>query len=958
MINDEDIVRWAYLLGPTFQIENTEGRPLTGGWMEVYIHGTRNKYYCASDFDGTLHPFKIQLDSLGSNVVLASPVHSYDIYVYNKFGSLVMSRYNVIPATGEGTYIGDIVNIDSPDNTVNVSSDGGTNWNLSIKDTVDRVEQNEQDISDIKVDIEDIQEDLSNKKDKQSSKTYNGSPTKTVTNISQDANGVITVTYDDIDLPPQVPNVEITSPNSSINIQSSTDVQTNTKTFSIDVNNQEPTWHYWTGNNAWTQVSSSAWTQINRPTVGAGSTGHPWTPDIKRGIYDAKAHFTVTFHNYNNTKTVPNQIIQVGFRAKFVGKNDSTAINYVDLGAWTYDPSLYTTEPYQYNFAQESLRQNHDTSKILNVANYWGDTDFDVFFEAALLNTNGSQSVPSIDTVLLAEINYFGYHEIKGSVNGNGSGLDKVYHDSTLSGDGTEDSPLSVVNQGTTYTAGAGIDITNDVISTNIQIQNADKVNVNLDFGNTIQTVNAITSNGSIVRTDGFNFKLPTIKAGNGISFTKVGTETTISMDSEVGDVVETVEKLKQDLDTQITTNFDMPNISQVYDFADGNNWITHNGACMLYQSFTIPINHELRTTEDDAETPTLLGIYAQQNFAHKIMLALYEYTYAAEDEEHGSSTYVGDTGPVTVLKGMNEFPLKNRNPSITELRSDKVYYASLYLPSTAFANGLYLGGCPGYGNASIPAEPRLTCATENITWDGQELDLDDPTTTLNHYQVIQIPGQDPYYQYYIGPWVGGYNERWSTPRFYMQIRNGEFNEPVIPTVPFNTLGDNKIPHGGILASDMPNFSSSTANSAFRDVTSLTNVTITSFEWIDSKSTVGGWEAANCVFNSDYSTNLSGVSNSVVDLGEVYHNESYTAYAHRITFTTPITLTAGVTYRFLCSSWSSSSDWIWSWTDPTDVFDASNNGWYIDWSQNVSRYSHIAGQYNKLYDNNNNHYVI
>ena len=934
MINAEDIIKFAYLLPPTFQIENTEGRPLTGGWMEVYIHGTRNKYYCASDFDGTLHSFKIQLDSLGSNVVLASPVHSYDIYVYNKFGSLVMSRYNVIPATGEGTYIGDIVEIDSPDNTVNVSSDGGTNWHISIKDTVDTLEllQNEvaTAVTSINDRIDTIDSTLANKKNKQNSILYAGTSQQTITNIQQDTDGVITVTYSDIDLPPEVPNVEITSPNGTIDVQSSTDIETNTKTFAIDVNSQEPIWHYWTGNNAWTYISSKSWTQINRPTIGAGSNPHAWNPDIKRGIYDAKAHFTVTFHNADNSKVIPNQIIQVGFRAKFVGKNDPTAIRYEDLGAWTYDPSLYTTESYQYNFAQESLRQNHDTSMILNVANYWGDTEFDVYFEAALLNTDGSQDVQPIDTVLMAEITYFGYHEVKGAVNG----------------------------QGHEYTAGSGIDITNDIISTDIEVQNADKVNVNLDFGNTIQTVSTISTDGSTVRTDGFNFTLPTIEAGNGIEFTKVGTETTISMDSEVGDVVETVEKLKEDLDTQITTNFDMPNISQVYDFADGSNWMTHNGACMLYQAFTIPINHELRTTEDDAETPTLLGIYAQQNFAHKIMLALYEYTYAAEGEENGSSTYVGDTGPVDVLQGMNEFPLKNRNPSITELRSDKVYYASLYLPSDAFVNGLYLAGCPSYGNASIPAEPRLTCATENITWNGQELDLDDPTTTLNHYQVIQIPGQDPYYQYYIGPWVGGYNERWSTPRFYMQIRNGEYNEPEIPTAPFNTLGDSKLPHGGILASNLPNFSSSTANSAFRDVTPLTNVTITAFEWIDSKSTVGGWEAANCVFNSDYSTNLSGVSNTVTDLGQVYDDGTYTAYAHRITFTTPITLTAGTTYRFLCSSWSSSSDWIWSWTDPTDVFDATNNGWYVDWSSNVSRYSHIAGQYLKLYDNNNNHYVI
>jgi hypothetical protein len=95
MINDLDIVQWAYLLDPAFQIVNTAGKPLTDGWIEVYIHGTRNKYYCASDFDGTLHPFKIPLDSLGSNIVLASPDYAYDVYIYNKFGSLVMSRYNV-----------------------------------------------------------------------------------------------------------------------------------------------------------------------------------------------------------------------------------------------------------------------------------------------------------------------------------------------------------------------------------------------------------------------------------------------------------------------------------------------------------------------------------------------------------------------------------------------------------------------------------------------------------------------------------------------------------------------------------------------------------------------------------------------------------------------------------------------------------------------------------------------
>lgn len=837
MINSNDEQNLEYLLDPCFQIVNTHGSPLTSGWLEVYVHGTRTKYYCASDFDGTLHPFKIPLDSLGSNIVLADPSQAYDVYVYNKYGTLQMSRYNVKPGSG-GSGSGQIVIDDKPISRIQVISnelDGpdwvGTSWKYALSEVVGDKLTWRQDGEDMNLG-----------------------------NVYAKAG---TYHYD----------------------------------FIVKVD---------------------------------------WTGELRNEIC----------------------------RFQILGINPS------DRDTWhSFDLSYPHTEFYHFSSFSNRMAGYEDRIFVdLDISPYGGAPE-------GLTATVETLTIFSIEDSVSVQ-----------------TGLDDVHHDETMTGDGTLLDPLSIRNivdtlqdaidekqdkltagenitidannvisatgSSSSYTAGDGIDITNHVISTDIAVQNAEKVSVDLDFGNAIQTVNTVTTDGSTVRTDGFNFTLPTIKAGDGIEFTKAGTETTIAIDSEVGDVVETVEKLKRDLDTQLTVNFDMPNISRVYDFADGSNWMTHNGACMLYQSFTIPINHELRTTEDDADTPTLLGIYAQQNFAHKIMLAIYEYTYAAEGEESGSSTYVGDTGPVTVLKGLNEFPLKNRNPSITELRSDKVYYATLYLPSDAFVNGLYLAGCPGYGNASIPAEPRLTCATENITWNGSELDLDDPTTTLNHYQVIQIPGQEPYYQYFIGPWVGGYNERWSAPRFYMQIRNGEFNVPVLPTVPFETLGDSKLPRGGILASNLPNFSSSTANSGFRDVTPLTNVTITAFEWIDSMPTVGGWEADNCVFSSDYGTNLSGTSNTVTELGAQYTIDGKTAYAHRITFTTPITLTAGVTYRFLCTSFSSASDWIWSWTDPTDVFDATNNGWYVNWSQNVSRYSHIAGQYNKLYDNQNNHYVI
>lgn len=848
MVTGDEEVQWAYLLSPMFQIENTKGVPATGGWLEVYIHGTRNKYYCAKDFDGTLHPFKIPLDGLGANIVLASPAHAYDVYAYNKYGSLIMSRYNIVPATGDGSIVKDVVTITSNDGTVDVSTSDQTNWDLSIKDTTDQVAQNTSDISDIKDDIEDINTALDGKKNVQTAKTFNGAATKTVKKITQNANGEMNVEFEDIDLPAEVPNVDITSEDNSVQISESIDVQTNTKTFDLSVNVGDQLEY---GQFRATNIN----TQAQLVKVKGNIDLNNYAISLKKGN---SYHFTLR-GSYVATDTA----------------NTNTTITYIEPSSFNgiqvnvdntiTDPQLFEISYDVYNFSQ--------------------NMSYNVAFAAM---TGGKVSE------LWVEV-----HNLNGvSVNGGGGGAE--------------------------YTAGDAIDITNNTI--NVKVNPASGIDI---------------VNDELV-----------VKVGNGLVVDPVSG--LIIIDSEVGDVVETVEKLKKDLDTQITTNFDMPNISQVYDFADPNISTLANGACMLCQSFTIPINHELRTTTDDADTPTLLGIYAQQNFAHKIMLALYEYTYAAEGEEHGSSTYVGDTGPVNVAQGVNEFPLKNRNPSITELRSDKVYYATLYLPNAARVNGLLLAGCPGYGNQSIPAEPRLSCAVENITWEGQELDMTNPATTLNHYQEVIIPGEPVYYQYYIGPWNSGYNERQSAPRFYMQIRNGEFNVPVVPTEPFNDLGD-ALPRGTLTQSDIPSFTPSQSNSAFRDITPLLNVTITAFEWIDGMSTCAGWAAANCVYDSGFSTNLSGTSNTVTDLGEVVSGQ-YPGYAHRITFTTPITLTAGTTYRFLCGC-TDGSPYFKVWLDPTDVVYFGNNGWYIDIS-NLTRDDHHVGMYNKLYDNNSNYWVI
>ncbi|WP_294241642.1 hypothetical protein [Pseudobutyrivibrio sp.] len=801
MINADDEVSLAYLIDPTFEIVNTEGRPLTGGYIEVYLHGTRTKYYCYSDWNGSLHPFKIPLDSLGANIVLASPAHSYDVYIYNKYGTLVMSRYNVVPATGDGTVIKDVVTITSNDNTVAVTSSDQTNWDLSIQDTVDRVEQNEQDISDIKGDIEDIQDDISGKKDKQSSKSYDGSPTKTVTNISQDANGEITVTYGDIDLPPEVPNVEITSEDNSVQITESTDVQTNTKTFDLSVNIDDPLEY---GQFRATNVTSQA--QLAK--IKGNLNLNNYTIGLKKGN---SYHFTVR-----------------GSYVATSAANTYNTISYIEYSSFNgininVDNTITDSQYFEISY------------DIYNLSN-------DLNYNVAFASISGGKV-----SELWVEV-----HNLNGvSVNGQGGG--------------------------TTYTAGDAIDITNNNIS------------VKYGKGLTVNASNQLE-----------------VKAGNGLSFDEDTLE--IEIDSEVNSVVQTVEKLKQDLDTQLTVNFDMPNVDNVYDFADptviGN---LSNGAVMLCQAFTVPINHDIRVDDGETENPTLVGIYAKQAFAgKKIMLALYVY-----DFDTGYTDYVGDTGPVEVTQGRNEFALVHINPNITELKSSCVYYASLYLPSNAHSNGLFLAGCPSYSSASyINATPRFTVGVENITYNNQEIDMTDATTGRLDYN-------DGNGNYYIGPWSDNYNERPAIPRFFMQIRNGDAEAPVV-VEPFTDIGTYTLKNTSSVTDVFGStitVNTTTYGAMFMEVTPAQDVDVTGWVCYDNYAT-DARQWYGMVFDSAFENQLSTASaGTLTELGETSTGSGI--YGHEFTRTSPLHLTAGTTYRFLVSIPHSNNDVLVQYNTPS-----------------------------------------
>lgn len=198
MVNEDEELALGYLLDPTFELTNTAGKPLTDGWINVYVHGTRNKYYCYSDWNGNLHPFNIPLDGLGSSVVLASPQFTYDVYVYNKYGTLQMSRYNVSPVGVGEVSVSGINEIVSNDGTVEISQYGDT-FDLSVPD-ITAVSGLVEDVAELNTAVTAIQEDIENlstavsgKKDKQEPYSFSETNRYTVSSLSQNADGKVSM---------------------------------------------------------------------------------------------------------------------------------------------------------------------------------------------------------------------------------------------------------------------------------------------------------------------------------------------------------------------------------------------------------------------------------------------------------------------------------------------------------------------------------------------------------------------------------------------------------------------------------------------------------------------------------------------------------------------------------------------------------------------------------------------
>lgn len=143
MAND---TKYGYLISPAPQFLDTNGKPLSGGRLKVYIAGTTTKATTYSDWNLTKNTWPVILDAMGTCQVIVSSANLYKFVLESAEGEEpLVTRDNVAVAyanvdiTGIGS---EVVNSDgSVDVTATTDPDTGrTTYDVSVKDTVQDLE--------------------------------------------------------------------------------------------------------------------------------------------------------------------------------------------------------------------------------------------------------------------------------------------------------------------------------------------------------------------------------------------------------------------------------------------------------------------------------------------------------------------------------------------------------------------------------------------------------------------------------------------------------------------------------------------------------------------------------------------------------------------------------------------------------------------------------------------------
>ena len=252
--------------------------------------------------------------------------------------------------------------------------------------------------------------------------------------------------------------------------------------------------------------------------------------------------------------------------------------------------------------------------------------------------------------------------------------------------------PSQIEGGANNYQAGDGITLTNDTI--------AAKLGNGLEFNES----NAIQ-----------------VKLGAGLKFDEKQGVQSITIDNNVGEVVEEVNKLQEDLDTKITDNFPPAMITFAnLQVAEGTQYAPSNGGMLIGYLFTCPITHNIYSNTNN-DYKTRIGIYTKQWAGEnkKVILGIYEYDpdyINPTTQQIGTTRALCDTGIIDLQQGYAEYDIKNLgNDTTHEMTPGKFYYATIYLSYLAGdRNGITLFGAPGYNTQVNSLKPGITITNVN----------------------------------------------------------------------------------------------------------------------------------------------------------------------------------------------------------------------------------------------------
>ena len=252
--------------------------------------------------------------------------------------------------------------------------------------------------------------------------------------------------------------------------------------------------------------------------------------------------------------------------------------------------------------------------------------------------------------------------------------------------------PSQIEGGANNYQAGDGITLTNDTI--------AAKLGNGLEFNES----NAIQ-----------------VKLGAGLKFDEKQGVQSITIDNNVGEVVEEVNKLQEDLDTKITDNFPPAMITFAnLQVAEGTQYAPSNGGMLIGYLFTCPMTHKIYPNTNN-DYKTRIGIYTKQWAGEnkKVILGIYEYDpdyINPTTQQIGTTRALCDTGIIDLQQGYAEYDIKNLgNDTTHEMTPGKFYYATIYLSYLAGdTNGITLFGAPGYNTQVNSLKPGITITNVN----------------------------------------------------------------------------------------------------------------------------------------------------------------------------------------------------------------------------------------------------